>query len=102
MVRVAIACILLAAGLAHAGELTHKSTYTAQSLREQGLASVPALVGQYAKSNQLELDHAKPTVFLVDGKYVQLTPAERDTALAQAKAVDVMSDGVAVVVDVHR
>lgn len=102
MIRVAIACILLATGMARAGELTHKTTYTAQSLRDQGIASVPALVGDYATANRLELDHSKPTVFLVDGKYVQLSPQERDAALAEAKGVDVMSDGVAVVVDVHR
>ena len=88
MVRVAIACILLAAGLAHAGELTHKSTYTAQSLREQGLASVPALVGQYAKSNQLELDHAKPTVFLVRERLDMPRPGETRAAHFHVKVLD--------------
>ncbi|GAA5075231.1 hypothetical protein [Lysobacter panacisoli] len=102
MIRAATALALLASGFAFAGELSHKSSYSAQSLKERGIVSVQALVGEYASSNRLTLDPHKPTVFLIDGKYQMLSAEERDSALVAAGSVEVMSDGEAVVVDVRN
>jgi hypothetical protein len=102
MIRTAIASVVLLAGTATAGDLSHKANYSAADLKARGIGTVAVLIDDFAKAQSLAINAAHPPVFLVEGRHQVLNAAERESALAGAGTVELMSDGEAVVVNVRK
>lgn len=101
MTRFAIAlAAVLACSSVLAGELKHRATYSAESLQQQGITTVDALVEDYAAQQHLALAPMTPPLFLVNGIKNQLSAEAMDEAVSKATVVEVMSDGDTVVVNV--
>lgn len=76
------------------------TTYSADKIKALKIGSVGLLIENYENSKGLEIHATDSTLYLVNGKRVEMTSQEKNSKILAATSIEILGDGRALVINV--